>query len=209
MKISQLIRFALGLALVMMASAANAQAKTKEGQSIIGLKLRAGGRFDDVRMCVGSPKSVKGGPAMDVSFFIETHLKKNMSISIDIPVVRPILFGAAFEMLQFEPEVALLFRQQTNGNVDVIWGPLVGMTLHYGPDYNSERSGANRGPSFFALGPRVGAYVGLDFKRPGERFNFQLGLSPYVSPLFAVDDPEDHRGIVAGGMLDGLFRFGI
>jgi hypothetical protein len=57
------------------------------------------------------------------------------------------------------------------------------------------------------MGPQIGGYVGLDFKRPDERFNFQLGLSPYVAPLFGVNDPENHKGVVVGGLLDGLFRF--
>jgi hypothetical protein len=57
------------------------------------------------------------------------------------------------------------------------------------------------------MGPIVGAYAGLDFRRPGETFNFQLGLSPYVTPLFGIRDPQNHRGVVIGGLLDGIFRF--
>ena len=53
----------------------------------------------------------------------------------------------------------------------------------------------------------MGGYFGLDIKRHGETFNLQVGISPYVSPLFGAGDPEDHRGIVVGGSIDGLFRF--
>jgi hypothetical protein len=28
-----------------------------------------------------------------------------------------------------------------------------------------------------------------------------------VTPLFSVNDPQDHQGIVVGGMLEGHFRF--
>jgi hypothetical protein len=174
---------------------------------IFGIAVRAGGRFDNVRKCVASPTGTKGGIAADVSVFADIPVSDTASVHINLPVMRPILFAAAFKMLQFEPEVGLLFRKITDGNVDVIAGPTLGVSLHYGPDYTSERSGSGRKPSFFAMGPQIGGYVGLDFKRPDERFNFQLGLSPYVAPLFGVNDPENHKGVVVGGLLDGLFRF--
>jgi hypothetical protein len=60
---------------------------------------------------------------------------------------------------------------------------------------------------FFALGPMVGFYVGLDFRRPRGSYDFQLGARPYVTPLFAVSDPASHRGVVVGGMLEAQFRF--
>ncbi|MCP4678575.1 MAG: hypothetical protein GY854_24300 [Deltaproteobacteria bacterium] len=197
------------LAYLIMGGNARAQNTETGDQVILGLKVSAGGRYDDVRMCVGSPKGVKGGPALDVSFFIETGVSQRMSVSINVPVMRPILFGAAFKMLQFEPEATLIFRVPRDGNFDVVVGPSLGVTLHYGPDYQSGRSGEERGPSFFALGPRIGGYLGLDFKRPGETFNFQLGLRPYVTPLFSIDSPEDHRGVVVGGLMDGQFRFSL
>jgi len=178
-----------------------------EDQVIFGIAVRAGGRYDNVRMCVASPSGVKGGPALDISFFTEIGVSKDMSVSINIPIMRPILFGAAFGMLQFEPEVSLKFRVEREGKTDIILGPSLGITLHYGPDYKSGSSANDRGKSFFALGPRVGGYLGLDFKRPGEVFNFQLGLSPYITPLFSVSDPDDHRGVVIGGILEGHFRF--
>lgn len=176
-------------------------------QLIFGFKISAGGRYDNVRMCVGSPAGKKGGPAMDISFFTEIGIKQDVSLFINVPVMRPVLFGAAFKMLQFEPEVALLFRKQSDGNVDIVAGPQLGIMLHYGPDYKSEQDGDDRGASFFALGPKIGGYIGVDFKRPKDTFNFQLGLSPYVTPLVGVNDSEEHRGVVVGGSLDGLFRF--
>ena len=177
--------------------------------TIFGIAVRAGGRFDNVRKCVASPTGTKGGIAADISFFADIPVGDTASVHINVPVMRPILFAAAFKMLQFEPEVGLLFRKVTDGKVDLIAGPTIGVSLHYGPDYTSERSGSGRKPSFFAMGPQIGGYFGIDFKRPDERFNFQLGLSPYVAPLFGVNDPEHHRGVVVGGLLDGLFRFSI
>ncbi len=52
----------------------------------------------------------------------------------------------------------------------------------------------------------IAGYVGLDFKRES-RFNLQLGLRPYVTPLFAVSDPASHKGVVVGGMLELQLRF--
>ena len=91
--------------------------------------------------------------------------------------------------------------------MDFVGGPTLGISLHYGPDYASEVRGDNVGDSFFAMGPFVGGYVGVDFKRPSKTFNFELGLTPYVIPLFGVGDSEDHQGVVVGGLLDGLFKF--
>ncbi|MFH1131471.1 MAG: hypothetical protein V1754_09055 [Pseudomonadota bacterium] len=177
--------------------------------SVIGMKVRVGGRYDNVRMCVATDAGVKGGPAMDIALFAEMGLSKNWSIDFDLPVLRPLLFDLAFDMLQFEPEAAFLYRKQTNSSMDMVFGPTLGVSLHYGPDYTSAKSGDSRGPAFFAMGPQLGAYFGLDFKRPGKAFNFQLGLHPYVTPLFAIDDPKNHRGVVVGGLLDLQVRFAL
>jgi hypothetical protein len=174
---------------------------------VFGVKVSAGGRYDDVRMCVATPPGKKGGPAMDISAFAEISLKKNVSLFLNLPVMRPLLFAAAFKMLQFEPEAALLFRKVSDGRADLVGGPTLGIIFHYGPDYRSDSKGDERLDSFFAMGPKVGGYLGVDFKRPGKKMNFQLGFSPYVSPLFGISDPDDHRGVVVGGSVDALFRF--
>ena len=174
---------------------------------VLGLMVSAGGRYDDVRMCVATGAGVKGGLALDISFFVEVPVAERTSVVVNVPVMRPILFGAAFDMLQFEPEARVVYRATTEGSTDFLVGPSLGIILHYGPDYRSAGSGDGRRPSFFAIGPRLGAYLGLDFERPDHPFNFQLGLHPYVSPLFSVGDPEEHRGWIVGAMLEGLFRF--
>jgi len=207
------LRAVLSAAVVtLVLSSAGAAAATGGGSNesravILGIAVRVGGRFDNVRMCIATPAGAKGGPSADVSLFADIGVSDSASVRVNIPLMRPILFAAAFRMLQFEPEIGLIFRKRTGGSVDVVAGPTLGLSFHYGPDYLSERSGAGRRPSFFAMGPQLGGYVGLDFVRPEERFNFQLGLSPYVAPLFGVDDPGEHRGVVVGGLLDGWFRF--
>ena len=175
---------------------------------ILGVKVRFGGRYDNIRMCVASAAGAKGGIAADISFFMDFGVSENWMIHVDLPVFRPILFAAAFKMLQFEPTVTANYRVRTNSSVDVIVGPTLGLSLHYGPDYRSTRSGQGRGPSFFAMGPIVGGYIGVDFTRPGEPFNFQLGLTPYIAPLFSIGDPANHDGLIVGGLLDALFRWG-
>ncbi len=186
---------------------AEAQTVDSSNTFIIGVKIRAGGRFDNVRACAASPPGAKGGVAADISWFTELGVADNMVVHIDIPVFRPIMFAAAFKMLQFEPSVTLKFRSVSNGKVDFVGGPTLGISLHYGPDYKSAVKGDKVGKSFFAMGPIVGGYVGMDFKRPGETFNFELGLTPYVIPLFGISDPEHHRGVVVGGLLDNSFKF--
>ena len=107
-----------------------AEAAAQDGQVIFGFKVSAGGRYDDVRMGIATPAGGKGGPAMDISFFTEVGLRDNMSLLVNIPVMRPLLFGVGMKMLQFEPEVALLFRKANDGKVDLVAGPSVGVTLH-------------------------------------------------------------------------------
>lgn len=196
----------LGLAAITAPAAAQSEA-TERGQVILGLRLRAGGRYDAVRMCVATPAGVKGGPAADLSFFTELGLGDNVALDLDLPVMRPLLFAAAFDMVQFEPSASLRFRVRGSGRTDLILGPTAGISLHHGPDYRSEKDGAGRGPSFWALGPLLGGYVGADFVREGRSFNGQLGFTPYVVPLFSIDDPERHRGVVVGGLVDGSLRF--
>jgi hypothetical protein len=101
----------------------------------------------------------------------------------------------------------LIFRVDGGNIFDFVAGPSLGFSLHYGPDWHSETDGPSRSPSFFAIGPRVGAYAGFDFKRPGELFNFQLGIHPYFEPLWGIGDAQNHQGFVVGGMLDSVFRF--
>ncbi len=196
------------LALLLAPGVARAQAEHDDGKTLLfGFKVSVGGRYDDVRMCVATPAGVKGGPALDVSFFAEIGIKSDVSVIVNVPLFRPIMFAAAFRMLQFEPDVTLAFRQDVGDRLDLVVGPTIGFIFHYGPDYASERSGPGRTPSFFAMGPRIGAYLGLDFKRPDSGFNFQLGIQPYASPLFAAGDAQPSQGVVLGGTLDGLFRF--
>jgi len=202
----QKILATLLLALVLIPSEAGAQA-VDEGTLLFGFKVSVGGRYDDVRMCVATPAGVKGGPALDVSFFAEIGIKQDVSVIVSVPVFRPVMFAAAFRMLQFEPDVTLAFRHEAGDRLDLVLGPTIGLTFHYGPDYASERSGPGRTPSFFAMGPRIGAYLGLDFKREDSSFNFQLGIQPYASPLFVAGERHPSQGVILGGMLDGLFRF--
>ncbi len=182
-------------------------ADTATDATTFGFKIRIGGRYDNIRKCVASTTGTKGGIAADISAFAEIPVSNGTSIHVDLPVMRPILFAAAFHMLQFEPTVALKFTDKSDNKVGWVAGPVLGVSLHYGPDYNSETSGPGRTSSFFAMGPILGAYGGLDLRRPGEMFNFQLGLSPYVTPLWGMGDPQNHHGIVAGGLVDGTFRF--
>jgi hypothetical protein len=188
-------------------TAASSQEIPSENTVTFGIKISAGGRHDDVRMCVATAAGSKLGPAMDVSFVTAFGLGDDLVLSLNVPVLRPLLFAAKFDMLQFEPDITLKFVAKQGERRDLVAGPSLGVSLHYGPDFQSELEGDLRGPSFFALGPRVGAYVGVNFKRPSESFGFELGISPYVTPLFSVNDPEAHRGRVVGGSLDALFRF--
>jgi hypothetical protein len=56
------------------------------------------------------------------------------------------------------------------------------------------------------MGPKIGAFVGLDWPRRDSAFGVQIGVSPYVAPLVGISDPDNHRGVVVGGSFDvGLY----
>jgi hypothetical protein len=209
MKTATTVLLALALVPAALALPREALAQTPTDLTIIGLQIRAGGRFDNVRKCVATPAGTRGGPAADVSLFMEFGLDPDLSLVVVVPLFRPIFFAAAFHMLQFEPEVGLNFHMRGNDDLDVYFGPTLGLTFHYGPDYNSERSGPGRTASFFAFGPSFGLSLGMTFLRPGETFDGQLGIHPYVTTLFGVGDPARHQGVVFGGMLEGNLRFSI
>jgi hypothetical protein len=115
-------------------AAPTARAETPDPGLILGTKLSAGGRFDNVRRCVASSAGTRGGPAADVSFLVEIPLRKRLALAVNIPVFRPVLFGLAFKMLQFEPDVTLVFRRPVGSTTDLVFGPSLGLSLHWGPD---------------------------------------------------------------------------
>ncbi|MBU1536005.1 hypothetical protein KKF84_11840 [Myxococcota bacterium] len=192
----------LGLGLLLAPMKSEAQSPL-----LFGAKIRMGGRYDNVRMCVASPAGVNGGPAMDISGFLSVPMGEWGRLELDLPVVRPILFATAFSMLQFEPSATLKFRLSRSIKREIMVGPMLGASFHYGPDVDSESSGDKRGPSFYALGPMAGGYAGVNFLRPSGSFDLQVGVTLYATRLVSVNDDANHKGFVAGGSLDIGFRF--
>ena len=164
-----------------------------------GFKLMMGGRYDDMRMCVASPAGTKGGPVGDIKMFKKFRMSYDWSMTIGIPIFRPILFGAGFKMLQYESDVAMEYKVKVSPKVDFVTGPGIGLSYHYGPDYDSERSGDNRTDSFFALGPMVTYYTAFDFKWP-KSYATRVGFQLFHVSLFRVD--EFQYGKVFGGALE-------
>ena len=195
-----LVAVLLGLTVSLTASA------EPRDDAVVGIRLRIGWKLDNLRVCGATPPGVPHGPDIDISFFGEVPLKDGVSLDVNVPLFRPIMFAAAARLLQFEPEVTLLFRGAVSAQTDVIGGPSLGLSFNYAPDLNADFNSDDRSPSFFSIGPRIGGYVGVDFVRNGRRFNDQLGLHPYLLPLFSVRDPARHRGLVAGATVDNSFR---
>ncbi len=164
-----------------------------------GLMFMGGGRYDDLRMCVGSAAGVKGGPIADIMFVTKYHKNANNTLSINIPVFRPILFGAAFKLLQFEPEVNWEIYRTTKSGKRIYMGPGLGLSLHYGPDYESDLD--NRGEDFFAIGPMLNYSVGLSFN---EERTKNIGLKLFYIPLFGEDK---NNGTVLGAAVQYYIIF--
>jgi hypothetical protein len=69
-----------------------------------GVLAMFGGRYDDMLICVATPAGVKGGPIADVMLTLRYGMTNRIRLGMDLPVMRPVLFGLAFSMLQFAPQ---------------------------------------------------------------------------------------------------------
>jgi hypothetical protein len=165
-----------------------------------GILYMAGGRYDNVRMCVASAAGVKGGPVADIMFLTKYTFSEKYAVTFNLPVMRPLLFGVAFQMLQFEPEFTFQYRKVLNDNKALLTGPGLGVSLNYGPDYKSDLK--NKGDSFFAAGPFISWQFGLEFS--GNQKTRVVGIRAFYIPLSAKDHPD---GTVLGGALEYSLYF--
>ena len=173
-----------------------------QNNTVLGIKVMAGGRYDDVRMCVGSDAGVKGGPIADVMLLFKKNIKPNVDLAFELPVMRPILFGAAFKMLQFEPQVSVEFDKQINHKSSLILAPGAGISFHYGPDYKSDLD--NRGKDFFAAGPIVSGLIGYSANSKNGK-KIIAGIRFFYTPLFSSDSSFS-SGQVFGAVLETQFQ---
>ncbi|MBN2544124.1 hypothetical protein JXI42_14785 [bacterium] len=168
----------------------------------IGVNFMLGGRYDDLRMCVGSPPGAKGGPIADIMVNFKYQVDQEFALVFNLPVMRPILFATAFDMLQFEPEVTFEFKKAIKDDLDFLIGPGVGLSLHYGPDYESDVD-ENRGESFFAAGPFISSLFAFNFQNSAEKDRI-VGARAFYVPLFSK---ERAPGTVLGLALEGSIYF--
>jgi hypothetical protein len=168
----------------------------EENSFTIGLHGLGGARYDNVRMCVGSPSGVPGGPIGEFYVDLRFPSGKNKTFIVNLPLFRPVYFAFAFDMLQLEPQVTLEYYLGTGGGIRpvVAWG--AGAVFHYGPDYNSSPEAP--GSAFFAVGPLVSGSAGLALWDG----RIITGAKIFYAPLFSPDRPV---GTVAGGALEVQF----
>jgi hypothetical protein len=185
--------------ILVLISGSSAQETTKKGLSY-GILYMAGGRYDNVRMCVATGGGVKGGPIADIMFLTKYTFTEKSSVTFNLPVMRPLLFAIAFQMLQFEPEFTFQYRKVLNDSKAMLTGPGLGVSLNYGPDYKSDLK--NRGASFFAAGPFLSWQIGLEFK--GDQKTRVAGIRAFYVPLSAKDHPG---GTVLGAALEYSLYF--
>lgn len=193
-------RFVAGVCLCMCVLGVS-YAQTRQAPDYsLGIHGMMGVRYDDVRMCVSSGAGVRGGPVGDVTLDLRRYTGAHGAVLFSLPVMRPVLFGAAFRMLQFEPAVHyehLIVRDK----VEYVWGPGLGISLHYGPDYRSNLD--DRGEEFFAAGPQIYGFFGIQPAGSGRKRRL-AGLRVYYHPLFSA---SYRTGTVAGVALEGHFTF--
>lgn len=182
-------RILLGLIMISIISITSLYAQ-EENKVSYGFSLLAGGRYDNVRMCVASPAGVPGGPIGEVYFDIRVPVSDSSAVLFNIPLFRPIVFAAAFNMLQLEPSIMYEHSfKRDKGAIPVLAGG-VGVILHYGSDYHSSLESASE--PFFSIGPLVNTFFGLALANT----NLTIGVKGFFSPLITKDQP---LGIVAGG----------
>lgn len=191
------MRIVLITVVALMAITAALPAQETRGVSF-GIHLLAGGRYDNVRMCVGSPPGVPGGPIGELYFDVKIPVSERGAVAFNIPFFRPIMFGAAFKMLQLEPLVTYEHILGGETGTRPVVGGGAGIVFHYGPDYRSLPD--DRGESFFSIGPILHGFAGLTI---GES-NFTSGIRGFFAPLFTRDRPT---GIVAGGGVEVHYGF--
>lgn len=166
-----------------------------------GVLFMAGGRYDNLRRCAATSAGTKGGPMADIMLVTRKTISDKYALTFNLPIMRPILFGLAFKMLQFEPEFTLEIKNYLNDRVDLITGPGAGISFHYGPDYKSELKSIP--DSFFAIGPIFSWQIAIAFKKEGNPKS-TTGLKAFYTPLFAKDRSV---GTVLGGALFYKFMF--
>ena len=164
-----------------------------------GFMVMGGGRYDDLRMCVGSPAGVKGGPIADIMFVTQFKTDNDKLMSLNIPIFRPILFGTAFKLLQFEPELNWENKSTLKNGNTLIYGLGVGLSFHYGPDYESDLD--NRGEDFFAVGPMLNYSLGIVLDSESRK---KLALKAFYIPLFGENE---NNGTVVGASFQYYYLF--
>jgi hypothetical protein len=165
-----------------------------------GIMAMGGGRYDDVRMCVASPAGVKGGPIGDIMLAFRYRKNDKFAFVFNLPVFRPVLFAAAFNLLQFEPEANFEIHKVINEKRNIFTGPGLGLSLNYGPDYKSNND--NPTESFFSVGPIINYQIGFLFKTKVQN---SLVLKAFYIPLFSSNGHDN--GNVAGAALQYALYF--
>lgn len=183
LKLKNLVSFAMSGVLSMMLLLASSPSAQDQKNLKLGYLVMAGGRYDNLRMCVATDSGVKGGPIADVMLTGRYAASEKVDIGFNLPVFRPILFAAAFKMLQFEPEMVVGFHSTPKNEFQFTTAPSVGLSLHYGPDYQSSRK--NRSPSFFAAGPIIGVHFLMSKIGTDQQVKNRFGIKPFYSTLFS------------------------
>ncbi|MBK8805516.1 MAG: hypothetical protein IPO21_02240 [Bacteroidales bacterium] len=80
---------------------------------------------------MASDAGVKGGMIADIMLLTRWQKSENFAVMFELPVMRPILFILAFDMLQFEPQLNFEFSKKIGDNSKLILSPGVGLSLHY------------------------------------------------------------------------------
>jgi len=193
-------RFFLMTILVLLSITSAAQ---EESKFDFGVKIMFGGRYDNVRMCVASEAGVPGGMIADVMMLVKYPLKDNLNLTFELPVMRPILFVTAFQMLQFEPQFTLEYSKELSKGEFFVAGFGLGTSFHYGPDYKSDQK--NKNHSFFAIGPEFSTLLAYKFSNK-EGIPRIIGIRPFYIPLFS-NEPGYESGTVLGGVVDFGYYF--
>jgi hypothetical protein len=175
----------------------------------LGYMFGFGGRYDNLRMCVASPAGAKGGIIAEFgSALIRLRINSLFSLDVNLPAGRAALFAARFKMLQWTPDLTFNFHIELAQSHEILLGPSIGLTFHYGPDYQTAEDDPDK-ISFFAMGPKLSILVAYQRVLKEGRMLWTIGIRGFWEIFLIPDQPDVpyETGHSLGGMMENSFSW--
>jgi hypothetical protein len=166
-----------------------------------GFHVSFGWKQDNLRLTTSANGLERTGTTGDISFDTRYSLSQAWALILNLPVGRPVLFGAAFSFLQLEPQLTLECYKRLYEGLELVMGPALGASFYYGPEAGADIDALNSSEFLFVTGPMVSTLVGLRFH---EFFESVFGFRSFYGGLLA--EARDY-GEFYGGLVEYYIYF--